>query len=51
MASGLRKFVLAVHLTSSLGWVGVVLAYIALGVTARQAWMFRRSAERGSRWS
>jgi hypothetical protein len=34
MASGLRKFVLAVHLTSSLGWVGGVLAYIALGVTA-----------------
>jgi hypothetical protein len=34
MAPGLRKFVLAVHLTSSLGWVGGVLAYIALGVTA-----------------
>jgi hypothetical protein len=34
MAPSLRKFVLAVHLTSSLGWVGAVLAYIALGVTA-----------------
>jgi hypothetical protein len=34
MAPTLRKFVLSVHLTSSLGWVGAVVAYIALGVTA-----------------
>jgi hypothetical protein len=34
MAPALRKFVLTVHLTSSLGWVGAVVAYIALGVTA-----------------
>jgi hypothetical protein len=29
-----RKLVLSVHLTSSLGWVGAVIAYIALGLTA-----------------
>jgi hypothetical protein len=34
MAPVLRKFVLTVHLTSSLGWIGAVVAYIALGVTA-----------------
>src|SRR5438876_11532715 len=34
MAPGLSKFVLTVHLTSSLGWVGAVVAYIAIGVTA-----------------
>ena len=34
MAPALRKFVLIVHLTSSLGWVGALFAYIALGVTA-----------------
>jgi hypothetical protein len=34
MAPALRKFVLTVHLTSSLGWVGAVIAYIALGVSA-----------------
>src|ERR671937_2394687 len=34
MTSGLRKFVLAVHLTSSLGWIGAVVAYLALGVSA-----------------
>lgn len=34
MAPGLRKLVLAVHLTSSLGWIGAVLAYLALGVSA-----------------
>ena len=47
MAPGLRKLVLAVHLTGSLGWVGAVVAYIALGVaaasqdaqTARAAWI------------
>jgi hypothetical protein len=31
---GLRKFVLAVHLTTSVGWIGAVVAYLALGVAA-----------------
>jgi hypothetical protein len=31
---GLRKFVLTVHLTSSVGWIGAVVAYLALGVTS-----------------
>jgi hypothetical protein len=30
----LRKFVLTVHLTTSLGWIGAVAAYIALDVAA-----------------
>jgi hypothetical protein len=34
MAPGLRKLVLAVHLTSSLGWIGAVVAYLALGLAA-----------------
>jgi len=34
MTPGLRKFVLTVHLTSSVGWIGTVLAYLALGVAA-----------------
>jgi hypothetical protein len=34
MAPGLRKFVLIVHLTSSVGWIGAVIAYLALGVAA-----------------
>jgi hypothetical protein len=34
LAPGLRKFVLAVHLTASLGWIGAVLAYLALGVSS-----------------
>src|SRR3712207_4037927 len=34
MAPGLRKLVLAVHLTSSLGWIGAVVAYLALGLSA-----------------
>jgi hypothetical protein len=31
---GLRKFALTVHLTCSLGWIGAVVAYLALGVSA-----------------
>ena len=31
---GLRKLALAAHLTSSLGWVGAVVTYLALGVSA-----------------
>lgn len=47
MAPGLRKFALVVHLTVSVGWIGAVLAYLALGasaktsqdaLTARAAW-------------
>ena len=34
MTPGLRKFVLTVHLTSSVGWVGAAVAYLALGVAA-----------------
>jgi hypothetical protein len=34
MTPALRKFVLIVHLTSSLGWIGAVIAYLALGVSA-----------------
>jgi hypothetical protein len=34
MTPGLRKFALVVHLTSSVGWIGAVVAYLALGVAA-----------------
>jgi hypothetical protein len=34
MKPSLRKAVLAVHLTFSVGWIGSVVAYLALGVTA-----------------
>ena len=37
MTPGLRKFVLTVHLTFSMGWIGAVLAYLALGVSAVNA--------------
>lgn len=48
MTPGIRKFALAAHLTISVGWIGTVVAYVALGVTAvrsenalmvRSAWM------------
>jgi hypothetical protein len=29
-----RKLVLTIHLTSSLGWIGAVVAYVALGISA-----------------
>jgi hypothetical protein len=47
MTPRLRKFALSVHLTFSVGWIGAVLAYLALGVgavtsqdvhTVRAAW-------------
>jgi hypothetical protein len=47
MAPRLRKFALSAHLTFSIGWIGAVLAYLALGVgavtsedvdTVRAAW-------------
>jgi hypothetical protein len=31
---GLRKLALAVHLSVSVGWIGAVVAYIALGISA-----------------
>ena len=34
MSPSLRKFVLTVHLTFSVGWIGAVVAYLALGITA-----------------
>lgn len=34
MPPGLRKFALALHLTSSVGWIGAVAVYLALGVSA-----------------
>jgi hypothetical protein len=48
LTPGLRKFVLATHLTFSIGWIGAVVAYLALGVssvtsqdalTVRGAWV------------
>ena len=34
MTTGLRKLALIVHLTASVGWIGAVIAYLALGVSA-----------------
>jgi hypothetical protein len=34
MPPGLRKLTLAAHLSCSLGWIGAVVAYLALGVAA-----------------
>jgi len=34
MTPRFRKFALSVHLTFSIGWIGAVLAYLALGVAA-----------------
>ena len=34
MPPHLRKFALSFHLTVSVGWIGAVLAYLALGLTA-----------------
>jgi hypothetical protein len=33
MPPPLRKFVLTLHLIASVGWIGVVVAYLALGIT------------------
>ena len=35
MGSRLRKLVLSAHLTVSVGWIGTVFAYLALGLVAR----------------
>lgn len=34
MPPQLRRFALSVHLTCSVGWIGAVLAYVGLGVSA-----------------
>src|SRR5438105_2866466 len=34
MPPAVRKFALTVHLTCSVGWIGAVIAYLALGVAA-----------------
>ena len=34
LATGVRKLTLAVHLVVSVGWIGAVLAYLALGISA-----------------
>jgi hypothetical protein len=34
VTSGLRKFALTAHLCFSVGWIGAVVAYLALGVSA-----------------
>lgn len=34
LTPGVRKFALTVHLTCSVGWIGAVVAYLALGVAA-----------------
>ena len=48
MTPGLRKAVLTAHLLSSVGWIGAVIAYLALGIaavtsqdvqTVRSAWI------------
>jgi hypothetical protein len=48
MGPGLRKAVLSAHLTLSVGWIGAVVAYLALGIasvrtskseTIRAAWI------------
>jgi hypothetical protein len=41
MPPGLRKLTLTVHLSCSVGWIGAVVAYLALGVSA----VTSRSAE------
>ncbi len=34
MTPGIRKFALTAHITFSVGWIGAVVAYLALGVSA-----------------
>ena len=38
MAPRVRKLTLAIHLSFSGGWIGAVVAYLALGVAADQVW-------------
>lgn len=44
MTPGLRRFTFTTHLTSSLGWVGAVIAFLALaviGLTSHDEWTVR----------
>lgn len=44
MTPGVRKFALTTHLSSSIGWLGAVAAFLALavaGVTSKDAQMVR----------
>jgi hypothetical protein len=34
MSPTVRRFALSIHLTCSVGWIGAVIAYLALGLTA-----------------
>jgi hypothetical protein len=34
MSPGLRRFALTVHIITSVGWIGAVIAYLALGLSA-----------------
>ena len=34
MAPGIRKFALIVHVITSVGWIGAIVAYLALGIAA-----------------
>jgi hypothetical protein len=34
MTAGIRKFALTVHIIASVGWIGAVVAYLALGIAA-----------------
>jgi hypothetical protein len=46
MPSGVRKLTLAIHLSFSVGWIGAVVAYLALGLvaaTSRDAQTLRAS--------
>jgi hypothetical protein len=38
MPSGLRKFTLTLHLIASVGWIGAVVAYLALGIAAASSY-------------
>jgi hypothetical protein len=37
MNPGVRKFALTAHLTLSVGWIGAVVAYLALGIAAARS--------------
>jgi hypothetical protein len=34
MSPAVRRFALSIHLTCSIGWIGAVIAYLALGIAA-----------------
>lgn len=46
MKPGLRKFVLAIHLVFSVGWIGAAVAYLALGLAAE--WSAEAETVRGA---